>query len=145
MTDLAHSLGAKIVFRADGNYDLSALLSAVIGRHNELLKKAAASANAWSNATAKQRVDELKADRAKVLPAQEAENWAINKLVHNNDWARMGKADFAPVVTASRNFLDLFSCNNPECSGWIYVVGQPGKEETLNCACGDYHLNLRGK
>ena len=57
----------------------------------------------------------------------------------------MTKADFKPVVDACKQFLDLFSCSNSVCGSWIYVVGQPGDEESLRCNCGIYNLNLRSK
>lgn len=57
----------------------------------------------------------------------------------------MGQADFAPVVTISKKFLNLFTCSNPTCDGWIYVIGPPGSEEALRCGCGTLNLNLRSK
>lgn len=35
----------------------------------------------------------------------------------------MTKADFAPVVEACKQFLELFTCSNPSCDGWVYVLG----------------------
>lgn len=145
LSDIAASIKGQVVFRADNNYDLSSFFSAVKGRHGELLKKATASANSWKNDAAKQKVEELKTERAKAILAQDGENWAINALVHNNDWASMTKADFAPVVEACRQFLELFTCRNDACGGWIYVLGIPGSEEELRCSCGDFNVNLRRK
>ena len=75
--------------------------------------------------------------------AQDEENWAINALVHNNDWATMSKADFAPVVEACKQFSGLFTCSNNNCDSWIYVSGLTGQEEALRCSCGALNLNLR--
>jgi hypothetical protein len=145
-SDLAERLRAPVTYRADGAHDLGELLAAVKGRHNALLKKAAASAEAWKNASNASTVQELRTARAKVIPEQEGESWVINKLVHNNDdWSAMGSADFAPILQATRRFLDLFKCNNSTCGSWIYVTGQPGSEEDLRCSCGSYCLNLRSK
>lgn len=143
--DIAASIQGSVVYRGDNSYDLSAFFSAVKGRHSDLLKKAAASANAWNNDTAKQKVEALKTERARAVLAQDGENWAINALVHNNDWAAMSKADFSPVVEACKQFLDLFTCSNAACEGWLYVLGMPGNEEELRCACGTFNLNLRKK
>ncbi|MDH5134300.1 MULTISPECIES: AAA family ATPase [unclassified Microbacterium] len=145
LADVAASIQGQVVFRADNNYDLSSFFSAVKGRHGDLLKKATASANSWNNDAAKQKVEDLKSERATAILAQDGENWAINALVHNNDWATMTKADFAPVVEACKQFLELFTCSNDACDGWIYVLGIPGKEEELRCSCGDFNLNLRKK
>lgn len=145
MADIAARLRASVVYRPDNSYDLSAFFSAVKGRHGDLLKKAAGSANSWSNEPAMQRVEALKADRARAMLAHDDENWAINALVHNNDWATMSKADFAPVVAACKEFVDLFTCSNDACGSWAYVVGMPGSEEALRCSCGTLDLNLRRK
>jgi hypothetical protein len=132
-------------YRPDNNYDLGSFFSAVKGRHGDLLKKAADSASSWDNQAARQQVKALKAGRAGAMLAQDGENWAINALVHNNDWATMSKADFAPVVEACQQFTDLFACSNDDCDSWIYVVGMPGGEEALRCSCGTLNLNLRRK
>jgi len=145
LADIAAGIQGQVVFRPDNNYDLSSFFTAVKGRHGDLLKKATASANSWNNETAKQKVENLKAERAKAMCAQDGENWAINALVHNNDWATMTKADFAPVVEACKQFLDLFTCSNATCDGWVYVLGISGKEEELRCSCGSFALNLRKK
>lgn len=145
MADIAAPLQAKVIYRADNNYELGALLDGVKSRYKDLLKKALASANSWNNEVAKQQIMDLDAARIKVVGAQDGENWAINALVHNNDWATMSKADFAPVVTACKEFLELFTCSNPTCDGWIYVIGRPGRDEALRCGCGTLTLNLRSK
>lgn len=145
LADVAASIQGQVVFRPDNNYDLSSFFSAVKGRHGSLLKKAAESANSWNNDAAKQKVEALKDERAKAILAQDGENWTINALVHNNDWATMTKADFAPVVEACKQFLELFTCSNDACDGWIHVLGSPGNEEVLRCPCGDFNLNLRKK
>jgi hypothetical protein len=143
--DIAEALRARVPYRPGASYDLGELLSAVKGRHSDLLKKAAKSAASWNNAQAAQLVGDLKDKRAKTIPAQEDESWAINRLVHNNDWVPMVPGDFIPVVDASRQLLDLFTCSNPDCGSWIYVVGSPGSEESLRCSCGTYNLNLQTK
>lgn len=145
MAEIAASLHAKVVYRPDGNYDLGAFFSAVKGRHGDLLKKAANSANSWGDQAAEQQVEALKEDRSQAMLAQDEENWAINALVHYNAWATMSKADFAPVVDACRQFVDLFTCSNNACNSWIYVSGSPGSEEGLRCSCGTLNLNLRRK
>lgn len=139
--DIAESIGSRVPYRSDGAFDLGTLLDSIKGRHRELLKKAAASANSWGHEVAKGEVERRKEERANALPAQESESWAINKLVHNNDGFRMSAADFAPVLGACRAFLDLFRCN--ACNSIIYVSGIGSCEESLRCSCGTYNLNLR--
>ncbi len=145
MAEIAAGLQARVTYRPDNSHDLSMFFNSVKGRHGDLLKKAASSASSWNNNDAKQQVDALKAERTQAILAQDGENWAINALVHSNDWAAMSKADFEPVVEACKQFTELFSCSNPDCDSWIYVVGMPGSEEALRCSCGTLNINLRRK
>lgn len=141
-SEIAASLRAQVTYKPDASYELGDFLAAVKKRHGELLRKAKNSAGSWNNTADLQRVEDLQANRAIVIPAQETESWVINKLVHNNDGAQMTSADFRPVLDASRRFLELFQCGNPDCGSWIRVVGDRGKEESLRCSCGAYNLNL---
>lgn len=143
--DIVEGLGASVVYRSDGAYDLSAFLDAAKGRHAKLLAMAADSAQAWKNPAQQQQVAELKAHRAEVIPEHDGEVWLLNKLVHNNDWANGTAADLRPVIDAARDFLGLFQCSNSNCDSWIYVGWNKGKEESLRCACGTISLNLLKK
>ncbi len=145
MADIAEDLGARVPYRPDNSHDLGSLSNAVKGRYGELLKKAANSANSWDSAEAKEQVESLKEARTQAMEVQGDENWAINAMVHNNDWATMTKADFEPVVDACKQFLELFTCGNPQCQSWIYVSGTHGSEEALRCSCGTLNVNLRRK
>lgn len=142
--DIADSIGGRVPYRGDNNYDPSVLLDGIKGKHNDLLKAASDAANSWGDESAKAVIEEKKVARAAVVPEQVSESWVINSLVHNNDWINNASVnDFNPVLKATRDFLDLFSCDNSECPGWIYVVGRP--EEALRCDCGKYNLNLKRK
>jgi recombinational DNA repair ATPase RecF len=145
LPELAEELRARVTYRGDAKYELGELLNAIKGRHNDWLKKASSSANSWNSEEAKKRVQELKDARAKAMLAQEEESWAINALVHYNEWASMTKEDFAPVVQAWQEFLQLFRCDNAECESWIAVGGMAGAEDALRCRCGQYNLNLLSK
>lgn len=145
LREVAEALRARVVYRGDTNYELGELLDAIKGRYNDWLKKAAHSANSWNNRSEVERVAQLQADRSNAESAQSEENWAINALVHYNEWASFTKSDFTPVVDAWREFLGLFLCGNPDCDTWIHVTGTPGHEDTLRCRCGQYSLNLLSK
>jgi len=80
--------------------------------------------------------------RSSVVPEQGSEAWLVNALVHNNDWANGSVNDLKPVLEATRAFLDLFTCDNLDCGGWIHT-GWP--EDALRCDCGKYNLNLKKK
>jgi hypothetical protein len=141
--DIAENVGARVAYRGDANYDLSNLLDAVKGRHVQLLKRAADSANSWKDTEASQVVTGLKVARTSVISDEEGEIWILNALVHNNDWTRASAADFQPILDATRAFLNLFKCTNTDCGSWVHVAGM--REECLRCACGTYNLNLLKK
>ena len=141
--DIAEGIGGRVIYRGDATYDLSELLDAVKGRHSDLLKAATTAAESWNDDAARQKAATLKLERVEVLPEQQGENWIINTLVHNNDWVQTSPNDFRPVLEATRKFLDLFMCVNPDCGAWIYTDGRP--EGSLRCTCGTYNLNLLKK
>lgn len=141
--DIAEAIGGRVTFRGDANYGLGDFLSAVKSRHGDLLKQAATAANSWGNVAAQADVRAKKEARAAAIKEQDEENWVVNVLVHQNDWASMSVADFKPVLESSKKFLDLFLCSEPNCSGWIHASGF--NPEALRCDCSAYSLNLKKK
>ena len=141
--ELANELGASVVFKGDGNYELGELLPAVIGRFRELCGKAAAAAQSWGNAAAQKSAVEMKDRLSAASAVRNVEEWAINKAVHYNEWANFGKKDFEPVVAAFKELIDCFrSC--AVCGSWLYVTPR-GIPESMRCACGDVTMNLKAK
>lgn len=145
LPDIAEAIGAHVAFRGDAKYELGDFQHSVKGRHSKILKAAKASAISWGNVAEQEKINNLDEVRAAAAFAQDKENWAINLQVHYNDWATMPAAEFRHVVTAWREFLDLFTCANEACETWIYVVGSNGREESIRCRCGGYNLNLLKK
>lgn len=145
LPDIAEALGARVAYRGDAKYELGDFQHSVKGRHGDLLKLAAASADSWNNQDEKDKVQNLKNIRSAAALTQDRENWAVNLQVHYNDWATMTAAEFRDVVVAWRDFLKLFMCSNEDCEIWIAVTGRPGQEESLRCRCGNYNLNLLKK
>lgn len=140
LADIAEGIRSSVTYRSDASYDLGAFLASVTGRHKELLVRADAAAKAWNNQPQLQAVQQLQAQRSSVISEQNAEQWLLNKLVHNNDWANGTEGDFRPVLEAAKEFLELFKCTNPACGSWIALSG-----DALRCACQTYNLNLRKK
>jgi len=138
--DIAEGIRSNVAYRSDASYDLGTFLISVTARHKELLGRAGDAAKAWSNQSQLQSVQQLQAQRSAVISEQNAEQWLLNKLVHNNDWANGTEGDFRPVLDAAKEFLDLFKCSNPTCGSWITLSG-----DALRCACQTYNLNLRKK
>lgn len=142
--DLADELGAKISFKGDGGYDMGELLSAVIGRQGELLKKAEKAAKSWDDAEEQAKVGELQRARTEILVTYSGEQWIINKAIHYNEWADLSREDFTPAVMAFRHLLEQFRCQKPKCNSWLAL--NPRKNPVdLRCTCGSFRLNLSQK
>ena len=139
---LADQLGAALVFRADGNYELGELLPTVLARMKLLYGRASDAAQSWGNASAKEAVAKRKEALASSNAAKSAEEWAVNKAVHYNEWANFGKKDFEPVVAAFKELLECFRCD--KCQSWFHVTPRQ-RLESLRCACNDVNLNLMPK
>lgn len=140
LADIAEGIRSSVTYRSDASYDLGAFLASVTRRHKELLARADVAAKAWSNQPQVQAVQQLQEQRSTVISEHNAEQWLLNKLVHNNDWANGTEGDFRPVLEAAKEFLELFKCTNPACGSWIALSG-----DALRCACQTYNLNLRKK
>ena len=141
--ELADQLGARPPFRGDFSYDLGDLLSAVIGRHGELLKLAAKATNTWNDEAGKAEVEALKTARAKALTAYGGEAWVVNRAVHFNEWENFTKAEFQGVVEPFKSLLAEMRCSS--CDSWLYVTPRKGDPESLRCRSGSVTLNLRQK
>ena len=74
--------------------------------------------------------------------ATNVEQWAVNKAVHYNAWANFGRKDFEPVVSAFKELLECFRCEN--CDSWIYVTPRVSPE-SVRCACSGTNFNLKAK
>ena len=60
---------------------------------------------------------------------------------HYNEWAKLGKTDFKPVVVAYNELLDRFACG--DCGGGS--TSPPVNAESLRCACNAVNMNLKTK
>jgi recombinational DNA repair ATPase RecF len=140
---LADNLGALVVFRSDGGYDLGDLLPNVIHRMRELYGKAADAAQSWSNIELRDEAVKRKEALSRASVASNVEQWAVNKAVHYNEWANFGRKDFEPVIGAFEKLLACFSCVT--CGSWLYVSPAKGTPEALRCDCNAISFNLKHK
>lgn len=143
--ELADRLGARPPYRGDHSYDLGDLLPAVIGRHGDLLKRAAKAANSWTDEATQARVEDLKKARAEALAAYGGESWVVNKAVHWNEWAGFTPDEFREVSEAFKVLLAQLRCSKAECESWLYVTPRKGDEEALRCSCTATNINLKPK
>ncbi|MEP4645421.1 MAG: chromosome segregation protein SMC, partial [Lentilitoribacter sp.] len=140
---LADQLGARPVFKADGNYDLGDLMPSSMARLKELLGKAIKCSQSWENKPMMQlaldRKDRLKAANT----AKGEEDWAINKAVHHNEWANFSKNDFEPVVQTFKELIACAQCD--DCKSWLYITPKNTAPEVLKCSCSLTNFNLKMK
>lgn len=139
---MADQLGAAVVFRGDGGYELNDLLPPVLARFKTICAKAADAAQSWGNDKGKAEATALKTKLSASNAASSVEQWAINKAVHYNEWENFGKRDFAPVANAFRELLECFRCDG--CESWLFVTPRH-KPISLRCACDTVSLNLESK
>lgn len=140
---LADLLGASPQFRADGDYELGELLPSVMSRMKKLLGDAASAAQSWGDTANRDAAACHKKALSESKGAADMEQWAVNKAVHYNEWANLGKKDFEPVVGAFKDFLARFRCAT--CESWFYVTPKRGPSEALRCDCAAYNFNLKTK
>jgi len=135
----AEFLGAQVVYRSDGRWDLGDFMPAATKRLISLLKKATDAAQSWNHRDDMERLRELADDLGGVSARTQAEQWAVNANVHYNNWANMTKNDFGPVWQAFSDMCKMFVCST--CGGMLYV---PNKRDpdALRCPCGDVNWNL---
>ncbi len=141
--ELADRLRAKLPFRGDFSYDAGDLMSAVIGRHSELLKLGAKAADKWKNKDAVAAVAALKDSRKAALDAYHGEQWVLNRAIHFNEWAQFTKAEFREVVEAFKCLLVELRCES--CESWLYIMPRKGNPESLRCPCMSVMVNLKLK
>lgn len=139
---LADQIVASVPFKSDGNYDLGDLLPPVLKRMKDLYGKAADAAQSWGDKQAGEAVTKRKDAFSVAAGASNVEQWAVNKLVHYNEWANFGKKDFLPVVGAFKELLDCFRCD--KCEAWLYVTPRMNPE-MLRCSCNNIGFNLKAK
>ncbi len=140
---LADLLGASPQFRADGVYELGDLLPSVMSRMKKLLGEAASAAQSWDDTVKRDAAAGHKDALSKSKGAADMEQWAVNKAVHYNEWANLGKKDFEPVVAAYKEFLERFRCAT--CESWLYVEPKRGSPTALRCDCTAFNFNLKTK
>jgi len=140
---VCQSLRAKIICKPTLNWDLGDLLHPAMGKYNEIIKKAKASANSWNNVGLKEELIELGSIKEQIYKRVAGEQWALNPSVHYNDWQNFTSKEFRDVVNAFKDLFSIFQCS--KCQSFIKVIGAKHEEDTLKCDCGKINLNLKIK
>ncbi|WP_339830521.1 AAA family ATPase [uncultured Parvibaculum sp.] len=142
---LADNLRASVEYRGDANYDLGDLLPPTLNRWKNRLEKGIKSAKQWGHDEDKAKLESLLVEAKALITKTDAEQWAINKSVHFNEWENFTKAEFKEVVDAYKALLDHIRCQNQKCGAYPYVTPRKGSSEQLRCNCGSISINLKGK
>ncbi len=142
---LADNFRAPVEYRGDANYDLGDLLPSVTSRWRDRLSKGIKAAAHWGHDEAKAKLETMQDEAATLIQKTNAEQWAINKSVHFNEWENFTSADFKEVADAFRALLDHIRCSNPKCGGYPYLTPRKGSSEQIRCSCGAININLKAK
>lgn len=142
---LADNLRAQVEYRGNASYDLGDLLPSTLNRWKDRLNKGIKSAKHWGHDEVKQTLEEKLTEATALIQKTNAEQWAINKSVHFNEWENFTKTEFKEVAEAFKTLLEHIRCQNPKCGGYPYLTPRKGSSEQLRCSCGDININLKSK
>jgi hypothetical protein len=145
-TDLATKLRARLELRGDNRYELGELLPAAVGKWGDLLGQAKTAAQSWGDAEAFKTLGERHDEFKSRLARTNAEEWAINATVHYNTWANLSPEEFAQVVSAFQDLVEVLSCPGA-CKSLFHVEPRMGRAQAteIRCNCGHIAINLNRK
>jgi recombinational DNA repair ATPase RecF len=140
---VCHNLRAKVPYTLEDAGNLGDFLPAAIGTFKDLLGKAKASANSWNRHNVIEELNSKSEFAKDVISRALGEQWTINTTVHFNDWAKLSKEDFLPVVKAFRELCDsVFACDNQGCESVLKVTYDAYTMNGVRCKCGANNWNL---
>jgi hypothetical protein len=144
-TVLADNLRAKVEYRGDANYDLGDLWPPVTNRWRDRLKQGVKTAVHWGHNTVKDELEKRSVEAEELIKKTNAEQWAINKSVHFNEWENFTVSEFREVADSFKALLEHIRCSNPRCGGYPYLEPRKGTSEQLRCSCLTVNVNLKMK
>lgn len=135
--ECASNVAAPVPYRLDGQNTLGELFNSGIKALRDTIKKGKKSANSWGRPELVAQLDAW--DSRIQTAAQEArqDEWAINTVVHFNEWENQTPTEFTLVAESWRSLIREFSCN--ECEGLVKIGGD---KDSLRCACTSVSVNL---
>jgi ATP:corrinoid adenosyltransferase len=142
---LADNLQAQVDYRGDASYDLGDLLPPTLNRWKNRLEKGIKSAKNWGHSDDEDALEAKLSEAKTLIQKCSAEQWAINKSVHFNEWENFTKTEFKEVSDAFKALLDHIRCQNVKCGGYPYLTPRKGASEQLRCGCGAINVNLKIK
>ena len=139
LPQIADALAASPPFRIDGKHDLGELKSACYVELKKLLNDAVLVAKAWGDKDKQGAAEDLLGVLVASIPECDKESKYVTATIHFNDWAKLVKQDFVPVVRAFKSFLDCFKC--PRCNVWLSRSSRH-QSKSFACNCGAVHFPL---
>lgn len=137
---LADALRVSVEFRGDGQYDLGTLFPPVLSAWRKNLKAGISAAETWGHADEANATRRLLEEVEVASSRTNAEQWAINRSVHYNEWANFSPNEFRSVVAAFRDAVQTFTCT--ECLSHVRLSPRYGSSEQIRCMCGKKSINL---
>jgi ABC-type branched-subunit amino acid transport system ATPase component len=138
--EICGNLRAKVEYRADQQFTLGDLLPNALTAFDKFVKKGKAAAVSWSNNDLVKTLEDLGERFNKARFDTNADQWQVNSSVHFNEWANLNSNDFRPLLSAFKNLLSFFKCD--ECRASIYLVSKGYEHETLKCSCGKTNIDF---
>ena len=109
-TVLADNLRAKVEYRGDANYDLGDLWPPVTNRWRDRLRQGVKTAAYWGNEAIKSELETRVEEAEELVKKTNAEQWAINKSLHFNEWENFTVSEFKGVADSFRALLEHMRC-----------------------------------
>lgn len=138
--ECASNVAAPVPYRLDGQNTLGELFSSSIKALRSTIKKGKNSANSWGRPELVAALDTW--DSCIQTASQEAkqDEWAINTVVHFNEWENQTPDEFALVAESWKRLIEEFSCS--KCESLVRIGGD---QDSLRCACTHVSVNLLAK
>lgn len=128
------SLQAKVAYRGSATWGLNEKIDAAIPKLKKAYKEAIKASKSWGNDTSE--LEDLQSKFANADAKRRDETWALNPVVHFNDWLQMTSKDFLPIIVAYEEFCSFFTCSN--CGGIL----RHSSNDCVKCGCPQTHWTL---
>jgi len=138
--DVCDKIKAKVVFKADGRYELGDLLPEAVSQYKKILRKAKESSNSWGNKKQVEKLSEIESIANEIIKRTQYEQWGINENIHYSRWKDFSSKDFQPIAEAFRDLFDLFRCS--DCGSLLYVTEKKKELNNFRCNCQKISWNL---
>jgi hypothetical protein len=138
--ELADAVRAPVAFRSDGHYTLGELFDKTISEYRRLLRASASAANSWGREQLRDAIGADETEIGRTASVAKQEDWAINTVVHFNEWENLTAIELQSVVNAWKELLHHFECDT--CKGMLSLSLVGGRAQSLTCICGATQYNL---